>query len=129
MFSRWINKLFSIESKIRNHPSYKEAYKIEGYVIPSEKTIVIDGVDVNYSKAVLILCVKNSDEQYKAWESAEYKYHDDALNVLKAESLRISEIISKRIEIIDFSHEQNEFQVVEIYNKDSIQYALESTNL
>ncbi|MCC4791109.1 MULTISPECIES: hypothetical protein [Vibrio] len=129
MFINWLKKYFSIEKRIESHPKFRDAFKIVGYVLAGDNTTMVEGVEAQYSKAVLILCVRDAQEYYQVWESEEYLYHEDALNVLKAECGRISEFIDKRIEICDFSSKTENHEVVDVYNENNRQYILESTNL
>lgn len=129
MFTNWLKKYFSIEKRIECHPKFRDAFKIVGYVLAGDKTTMVEGIEAQYSKAVLILCVRDAQEYYQVWESEEYRYHEDALNVLKAECGRISEFIYKRIEICDFSSKTGNNEIIDIYNENNRQYILESTNL
>uniref|UniRef100_UPI001E4E5AAE hypothetical protein n=2 Tax=Vibrio parahaemolyticus TaxID=670 RepID=UPI001E4E5AAE len=129
MIFSWFKNYFSIEKRIESHPKFIDAFKIVGHILDGDKTKTFDGVEVLYSKAVLILCVRDVKEYYQVWESPEYPYHEDALNVLKAECSRISELIDKRIEIRDYSSETRTHEIVEVYNEHHRQFVLESTNL
>ncbi|EMN6203465.1 hypothetical protein WB527_004451, partial [Vibrio vulnificus] len=129
MIFSWLKNYVSIEKRIESHPKFIDAFNIVGHVLDGDKTKIFDGVEVSYSKAVLILCVRDANEYYQAWESPEYPYHEDALNVLKAECSRISELIDKRIEIRDYSSETRTHEIVEVYNEHHRQFVLESTNL
>ncbi|EIA1350008.1 hypothetical protein ABWK96_004554 [Vibrio parahaemolyticus] len=129
MIFSWLKNYFSAERRIESHPKFNDAFNIVGHVLAGGKTQIFDGVEVSYSKAVLILCVRDVKEYYQAWESPEYPNREDALNVLKAECSRISELINKRIEIRDYSSNTQRYEIIEVYNEHHKQFVLESTNL
>ena len=132
MILRYLKKYLSPESSIKRNRYYREAYKIEGHVESGENTFIFDGCEIAYSKAVLRLRIKSSMYDIDgtiAWESEEYRDSNEALNVLKAECGRISELIVKRIEVIEYSQENGKFEATSVYNSDNRQYILESTNI
>lgn len=129
MLTKWLINYLSIEGTLARHPKFSDAFKIEGIVMSGDKTTFIEGIEASYSKAVLILCVHDHQERYSVWESKEYRYYTDALNVLKAECCRLSELINKRIEVIGSLEDTHRDGLLEVYNENNQQYILESTNL
>lgn len=121
----------SLETIICNDRYFKDSYKVIGQAIPSDNTFKYNGVDVSYQRAAVFLCIKISpseDDYHKVWESDEYDNETDALNVLKAECRRISDKVSRRIEVIAYDSNNNEYIPIEVYNENNRAYLLAVTN-
>ncbi|WP_341581698.1 hypothetical protein [Marinobacter metalliresistant] len=117
---------------MKRHRQFSAAYKIEACVVPGESKFPLDGHNVSCTKAAMFLCIKHSIgdiDRFRAWESPEYKFSDDAESFLAAECQRVSELIGKRIERIVFDDDKKENVVQEVFNPNDRQYWLEETNL
>lgn len=132
MIGSFFKRHLSPEACLRRHRQFSAAYKIEACVVPGESKFLYDGHTVSYSKAAMFLCIKHSIgdiDRVRAWDSSEYKVSTDAESVLAAECQRVSELIGKRIELIGFDDDKNEYVVQQVFNPDDRQYWLEETNL
>ena len=130
--TRFFKRRISTEACLRRHRHFRAAYKIEACVVPGESKFLCDGHSVSYSRAAIFLCIKNSIgdiDRVRAWESAEHKVSNDAEKVLASECQRLSKLIGKRIELIWFDKDKNEYFVREVFNPNDSQYWLEETNL
>jgi hypothetical protein len=132
MIGSFFKRRISTEACLRRHRHFRAAYKIEACVVPGESKFLCDGHSVSYSRAAIFLCIKNSIgdiDRVRAWESAEHKVSNDAEKVLASECQRLSKLIGKRIELIWFDKDKNEYFVREVFNPNDSQYWLEETNL
>ena len=132
MIGNLFKRYLSTEASLRRHRQFRAAYKIEACVVSGESTFICDGHTVSYSKAAMFLCIKHSIsdiDRVRAWESPEYKFSNDAQSILAAECQRVSELISKRIELIGYDEDRKQHVVQEVFNPNDRQYWLEETNL
>ncbi len=133
MFKNIFKKyLKTTEDVVTSHKMYGEAYKLVGIVIGGDETFLHDGVSVSKSVATIKLCFKvplSRDEYIEAWRSPEYKYSNDAENVLIAECRRVSDHLKKRIEIMEYDSHKGDYIVSEVLSPNNPQFLIESTNM
>ena len=69
----------------------------------------------------------NEIKFYTIWETEEFKYSEDAQQILLSECRRLSDIIPRRIEVYDGS--SGEIKIVEVFNASNQKYVIEESNL
>lgn len=122
----------SPEACLRDHRQFSTAFKIQGCLIPGENSFFFKDQHVSYTRAALFLCIKHSIgevERVKVWESSEYEFANEAEAFLREECQRISNLVNKRIEVIESDLNRDEYTVTEVFNANNRQYWLEETNL